>query len=137
MHKQRWLQNVACDLETFVFVLFLLQSKCCSMLLEVNYVLVTKYSMTKRPLSKKAITYLLSLMWSINVTLAAVFSKYTESSDIYCTPYSITSKYKNIIYIPFTVFLIACGIFMVVCYAMILVTVYRSAQRVKHSTSVP
>ena len=135
LHKQRWLQSVACDLETIVFVLFLLQSKCSSMLLEVNYVLVTKYSMTRHPLSKTAITYLLGLMLSINVTLATVFSKYTESSEIYCTPYSITSKYKNIIYIAFTVFLTARGMFMVVCYAMILETVYRSAQGVRYVTS--
>ena len=135
LRKQRWLQSVACELETFVFVLFLLQSKCSSMLLEINYVLVTKYSMTRHPLSKKAITYLLGLMWSINVTLAAVFSKYTESSDIYCTPYSITSKYKNIIYIAFTLFLTARGMFMVVCYAMILETVFRSAQGLRHVTS--
>ena len=135
LHKQQWLQGMPCYLETLMFVLFLLQSKCSSMLLEVNYVLVTKYSMTKRPLSKKAITYLLGLMWSINVTLATVFSKYTESSDIYCTPYSITSKYKNIIYVIFSVFLTARGMFMVVCYAMILETVFRSSQGVRHATS--
>ena len=135
LHKQSWLQSVPCHLESFVFVLFLLQSKCTSMLLEANYVLVTKYSMTKHPLSKKAIIYLLGLMWSINVTLAAIFSKYTESSDIYCTPYSITTQYKSIIYITFTVFLTVRGIFMAVCYALILITVHRSAQRVKHATS--
>ena len=135
LKHQTWLQSMPCDFATFAFVLFLLQSKCSSLLVEINYLLVTKYSLTRRPLGRKAISYLLSSMWSINITIAAIFSKYTKTNDIYCTPYSRSSPYKTVMYIFYSLFLIVRGVFMVVCYAVILITVYRSTQSVQQAAS--
>ena len=136
LKHQTWVQSTPCNFATFAFVLFLLQSKCSLLLVEINYLLVTKYSLTRRPLGRKAIRYLLSSMWSINITMAALFSKYTKTGDIYCTPYSRSSPYKTEIYILYSLFLIVRGIFLVTCYALILTTVYKSTKNVQQAASL-
>ena len=135
IHQDIWLQSIPCNLATFVSVLFILQSKCSLLLVEVDYVLVTTYSLTKRPLGSKTITYLLSSMWAINIAIAAIFSRYTEATEIYCAPYSRNSKYKMVLHIIFTLVLTARGIFMVVCYTLITNTVYKSSHSIKQSNS--
>ena len=86
-------------------------------------------------MGRKTIRYLLSSMWSINITIAGLFSKYTKTGDLYCTPYSRSSPYKTEMYILYSLFLIVRLIFLVICYAMILTTVYKSTKSVKQAAS--
>ena len=130
-HRELRMNSIQCRFEAFAVILSLLQSKCISVLVEVNYVLVTKFSIKKHALSQKTIICLLCTSWSINTILASLFVVHTEQNDIYCSPFLSANQYVNVVYILFSIILVVRGVFMGVCYCTIVLVVHASGQKVQ------
>ena len=134
--RVEWITSMRCKVATFLFVLFVLQSKCSSILVEVNYVLAIKYPLKRQSLKQNSIISLLALLWISNFVLAFLFTRYTTQSNIYCTPFPVRGNGGLVILIVFSVFLILRGGFMITCYYTILSEVRKSAVKVKQSNNV-
>ena len=136
LHHREWISSLRCDIATFTLVTFMLQSKCSSILVEINYVFAIKYALERKSLKRNVIIRLLASLWISNCLLAGLFTHYTTRSDVRCTPFTSKNKGATIVKILYSLFLCIRGIFMITCYYIVLSEVRKSAAKVNQTNKV-
>ena len=135
-HHIEWINSLRCGVATFMFMLYVLQSKCSSFLIEITYVLVIKYPLKAKSLKQVSILRWIAFLWICNSVLAGLFTHYTTCTDVRCTPFSVVGIRGTATNITVSIFLFVRGSFMIASYCTILSEVRKSALKVNQSNIV-
>ena len=136
LHQIEWINSLRCGVATFMFMLYVLQSKCSSLLVEITYVLVIKYPLKAKSLKQVSILRWIAFLWICNGVLAGLFTHYTTCTDVRCTPYSVEGIRGTATNITLSIFLFVRGSVMIASYCTILSEVHKSALKVNQSNSI-
>ena len=132
LHSTLWMSSRVCDIATLLFATSLMQSKLTSFFIELNYLLLTKYSLIIKPLSRKKIIKILATVYCSVLILMCLFVVYSTNDSIYCMPFTrATDPVAWMIGIGVigAFFLLGSLFFSMYSYCGVIMAVYRSAKK--------